>query len=113
MLDLYSDYLETLDTLQVDIYDVNNSWTPNVDIQTQLSLMVSFTSQQLFTLSFNARQEREYQLLEDSNLIILTHRFVGLDANDQNLEEFRQLNNIRNNELYKIKKDRIIKYYAD
>lgn len=113
MLDLYSDYLETLDALQVDIYDVNNSWTPNIDIQTQLSLMVSFTSQQLFTLSFNARQEREYQLLEDSNLIILTHRFVGLDANDQNLEEFRQLNNIRNNELYKIKKDRIIKYYAD
>ena len=27
-------------------------------------------------------------------------------------EEFRKLNNIRNNELFKIKKDRIIKYYA-
>lgn len=112
MLDLYSDYLETLDTLQIEVYDINNAWSPDIDIQSQLSLMVSFTSQQLFTLSFNARQEREYQLLEDSNLIILTHRFVGLDPNDENLGEFRQLNNIRNNELYKIKKDRIIKYYA-
>lgn len=112
LLNLYNDYLSTLDSLQVDNYDINNAFSPDSDVQLELSTLVSFVSQQLFLLSFNARQERSYQLLEDSNLIILTHRFVGLDANDENIEEFRQLNGIRNNELYKVKKDRIIKYYA-
>ena len=112
MLDTYNDYLETLDLQQVDIYDVDNSFSPNASIQTALAELIFFTSQQLFLLSFNARQERSYQLLKDSNLILLTHKFVGLDVDDENLEEFRQLNNIRNTELYKVKKGRVIRYYV-
>ena len=109
---LSDDYLETLDNNQINVYDIDNKWSQDLDIQQSLSELVSFANNQLFNLSFNARQERFYQLEKDSNLILLTHRFVGLDANDENIEAFRKLNNIRNNELFKIKKDRIIKYYA-
>ena len=112
LLDTYNDYLETVDLQQVDVYDIDNTWSPSVDVQTALSELVFFTSQQLFLLSFKARQERSYELLKDSNLILLTHEFMGLDSLDANLETFRQLNDIRNKELYKIKKGRVIKYYV-
>ena len=64
----------------------------------------------LFLLSFDARQERNFELTEDSNLILLTHKFMGL-ANDENLETFREINGIKNKELFKVKKGRVIKYF--
>lgn len=110
--EIYADYLKTLDNNQVSIYDVNNNWTPNALIQLNLMSLVSFTSNSLFLLSFDARQERLYELTEDSNLILLTHRFIGLDADDENIESFRKINNIKNDELYKIQKGRTIKYFV-
>ncbi len=98
--------------IQVSIYEINDSWFANTIIQNELSDLITFTSNSLFLLGLNARQERSIQLLKDSNLIVLTHRFVGLDADDKNIERFRKVNNIKNNELYKIKKDRTIKYFV-
>jgi len=109
---IYSDYLKTLDSNQVSIYDINNNWTPNALIQSNLISLVSFTSKNLFLLSFDARQERLYELTEDSNLIILTHRFLGLDADDKNIESFRKINGIKNDELYRVRKGRTIKYFV-
>ena len=74
--------------------------------------LVSFTSKNLFLLSFDARQERLYELTEDSNLIVLTHRFLGLDADDANIESFRKINDIKNDELYRVRKGRTIKYFV-
>lgn len=108
----YDDYLKILDSNQVSIYDVNNNWTPNALIQSNLMSLVSFTSKNLFLLSFDARQERLYELTEDSNLIVLTHRFLGLDADDANIESFRKINNIKNDELYRVRKGRTIKYFV-
>jgi len=109
---IYNDYLSTLDTAQVSIYDINNSWTPSSFIQSSLLSLITFTSNSLFLLSFDARQEREYELTQDSNLILLTHRFVGLDASDENIESFRRINNIKNDELFRVKKGRVIKYFV-
>lgn len=111
LTELYNDYLKTLDDNQVSIYDINNAWSPNILIQNSLIDIVSFTTKSLFSLSFNASQERIHELLYDSNLIILTHRFIGLDASDENIDNFRKINNIKNDELYKIKKGRLIKYF--
>ena len=74
--------------------------------------LVSFTSSGLFQLSFDARQERVYELTEDSNLILLTHKFLGLDADDKNMNAFRKINGIKNFEIYKIEKGRTIKYFV-
>ena len=109
---LYDIYLKKLDSNQVSIYDINNSWFANTIIQNELSDLITFTSNSLFLLGLNAKQERSIELLKDSNLIVLAHRFVGLDSDDKNIERFRQINNIKNNELYKIKKGRTIKYFV-
>lgn len=112
LIDLYDDYLSTLDANQVEIYDVENTWSPTIQIQSAIIDLVTFTSNSLFSLSFNARQERSYELKKDSNLILLTHRFIGLDASDKNIETFRKINNIKNDELYKVKEGRTIKYFV-
>lgn len=112
LTDLYGDYLKTLDANQVNIYDVENAWAPTIQIQTAVIDLVTFTSNSLFALSFNARQERVHELRKDSNIILLTHRFMGLDADDTNIETFKKINNIKNDELYKIKQGRTIKYFV-
>ncbi|AGF91154.1 hypothetical protein CHPG_00002 [Cellulophaga phage phi3:1] len=112
LIETYKDYLETLDSNQVDIYDTNNSWSPNFQIQNSLLELITFTSKSLFDLGFDAKQERTYELPSDSNLIVLTHRFMGLDANDENIETFRQINKIKNSEIYRVPKGRLIKYFV-
>lgn len=108
----YSDYLATMDENQVTVYDVDESWSPNVVVQSDISGLVSFTSSSLFLLSFDARQEREYELTEDSNIILLAHRFMGLDPDDKNIDTFRQINQIKNDELFKIRKGRVVRYFV-
>lgn len=112
VLDLYEDYLQTLDANQVDIYDIENTWNPTIQIQQPLVDLIFFTSKSLFLLSFNARQERTVELTEDSNLIILTHKYIGLDSEDRNLEIFKRINNIKNDELYKVPEGRTITYFV-
>jgi len=110
--DLYGDYLLTLDSYQVGIYEVETAWMPTVQIQNVLSDLVSFTSRSLFLLSFNVRQERTIELKKDSNLILIAHRFMGLDVDDKNIEALRKINGIKNNELFKLKIGRSIKYFV-
>lgn len=112
IVNTYNDYLTTLDSLQVDVYDVNNSWSPNVNIQFELSGLVSFTLKSLFIFAFEAKQEKTIELTENSNLILLTHRYMGLDENDNNIATFRMLNNIKNDEILEIKKGRLITYFV-
>lgn len=112
LFDVYNDYLQTLDGASVDIYDVENYWRPNVGVQTSLNELVYFTANALFSLSFNARQERTVELSEDSNLIVLTHRYLGLDSEDRNIELFKQMNDIKGSENFKLRKGRTIKYFV-
>ena len=51
-------------------------------------------------------------MTSDTNLIVLTHKYFGLDADDKNILAFKETNNIKNNELFKIPKGRVIKYYS-
>ncbi len=112
LIAVFEDYQQVLDDNQVDIYDVDNTWSPNGTIQQELASLVHFTSISLFELSFNARQERQFILDKDSNIILLTHRFLGLDENDENLDLFRKINNIKNKERFIIQKGRTVKYFV-
>ena len=111
LIESFDDYLKTLDDSQVEIYDIEDTWTPTIQIQLALADLVFFTSNFLFQLSFNARQERQIELTEDTNLIVLTHKYLGLDNDDANIEIFRRINNIKNDELFKVSKGRTIKYF--
>jgi len=107
---LYNDYLATIDANQIPLENINDEYSPDIDLQSSLIDLVTYTSQSLFVLSFDARQERSVILEKDSNLIVLTHRFLGL-ASDENLETFKRINNMGLSEIYRIKKGRLITYY--
>lgn len=110
-LNIYSDYLTTLDNNQVEINDIRNEYSPDVNLQQSLIDLVTYTSQSLFDLGFSAKQERTFIVDRDTNLIVLCHRFLGLDPDDENLMTFKRINNIKLNEIFKIKKGRLITYY--
>ena len=110
--EMYNEYLEILDNASVSIYDVENSWNADVTASTSLYDLVTYTLGNLFNLGLDSFQERIVTLEKDSNLILLTHKYLGLDASDENIENFRKINDIKLNELFKLKKGREIKYYV-
>jgi hypothetical protein len=111
VLGLYNNYLDLIDNASTSNYDIDNGYQPNAVVQSELHDLVMFTIANLFDLAFDAQQERIVYLPKDSNLVLLTHKYFGL-ANDENMQRFRQINNIKLKELFRIKKGRKIKYYV-
>lgn len=111
ILSLYDDYLSTVDSNITSVYDVDNNYQPYAVLQNDLYNLVMFTVSNLYSLAFEAQQERIVIVEKDTNIVLLCHRYYGI-ANDENLETFRTINNIRLNENFKIKKGRSIKYYV-
>lgn len=111
VLELYSLYLSTIDLHQVQIYDVSDAYIPNINIQIELNNLVSFTTGNLYNFAFNSKQLRTIYTSKNTNVILLTHRYMGL-ASDENLNNFIALNNIKLKELFIIKKGREIKYFV-
>lgn len=105
----YADYLAILDNAKVSISNVSNAYYPSPVAQVELYELVVETTGNLFSLAFNAKQQRVVETASETNLILLTHKYMGL-ASNENLEQFRELNNIRNNELFRIEKGREIKF---
>ena len=105
-------YLAFLDSLQTDRADSDDSYIPNFDSQNELNTLVNLTLSNLYNIAFSAKQEREYVLDKDSNPILLTHKFYGLDKNDLNLENFINTNDIGLTEILNIRKGRKIVYYV-
>lgn len=105
---LYNDYIKTLDKFKA----TSVSETHVLDFETQyiLKSIVSNSVFNVFSIAFKAKQERIIELEKDSNLIILTHRFLRLDTDDNNLENFRQMNNIINEKVFKVEKGTKITY---
>lgn len=112
IVSMYEQYLLLLDTAQVTIFDIENTFHADQLTQIELYELVVETTGNLFFLAFQAKQERTIEVDKDTNLILLTHKFLGAKEFDSNLEDFRELNNIRNDELFKIKKGRQIKYFV-
>lgn len=113
LLNIFENVLANLDIFSVDIFDVENSWSPNIDLQTQLRDLVFLTLRNLFSIAFEAKQERVAENEKDSNLILLAHKYMGgLDVDDAKIESFREINNIINDELLHIPKGRKIIYYV-
>lgn len=107
---VYEDYLQSIDMAQVDQYDTQNTWYPDVVLQKEVYDLIVKVVGNLYQIAFSAKQERIIELEKDSNVFLLTHRFMGL-SNDLNIESFRTINNIKGRELLKIKKGRKIKYF--
>lgn len=107
---LYADYLKTLDSFVVSVYDVSNAYIPDATAQQELSTLMNYSIANLYEFTFGTKRQRIVVLTKDSNVILLTHKYLGLDDLDENIDIFIQTNNIKFNELFALKKGREIKY---
>lgn len=112
LLEGYNAYIEALETLQSDNGASSSSYIPDYNTIAGLENVVNYTVSELFNIALNAKQERELVLEADSNVLILTHRLIGLDPAGDNVQEFMNNNNIGPSEILQLKKDRIVVYYV-
>jgi len=106
----YNTFILNLDSLQTLTGSTPTSYIPDANILENLSGFIKFTTANLLLIATNARQEVTLNLENDSNVILLTHRFYGLDPEDVNLDLFISTNNIGSKELFKLEKGRLITY---
>ena len=107
---LYQDYVQTLDDLSIGVNDVNNAYSPNAEAQAQINNLINYTLATLYTYTFGTKKEWIVVITKDTNIILLTHKYLGLDDNDENIDTMISTNNLLFNEKFSIKKGRQIKY---
>jgi hypothetical protein len=112
LIAIYNQFLADLDALQLADFTKNIIYVPSYTNISALNLLLNVTVSNLFSLALNAKQEFTVTLKKDSNLIVLTHMFYGLDELDENMDFFISTNNIGINEHLNIKKGREINYYV-
>lgn len=112
LTDMYNDYQSTLDLIYVPDVDFSKKYAAGVQTQTGLKSIIITTIGNMAVLAFAAKQERRVIVPTNTNLILLTHQYMGLDIEDVNLEQFRAINNIKNKKLFTVKKGTVIKYYV-
>lgn len=108
---LYNNYVSVLGQLQVGSGANPGDYNPNADSQIALNTIVNYAVSNLFAIALDGKQERSLFLDEDSNMIVLAHRFYGPGDSDTNILKFINENDIGLNEYLGIKKGRLIKYY--
>ncbi len=106
---LYSDYRNTLNEISIEINDVNNAFSPDAEAQGLLDSQIIYTIANVYSYTFGAKREYIVVLKNNSNPILLTHKYLGL-ASSENIDTFVKMNNIKFNELFMLKKGREIKY---
>ena len=84
-----------------DYYEDNNI-IPNYEMALAMDFMTNVTIGNLYKVGMSAKQERVIILENDSNPILLSHRFYGFS--DDALDKFIEENNISMNEMFIVKK---------
>lgn len=107
---LKDDYQNTLDELSSSVYEVNAPYTPDAEAQTQLDELLNYVIATLYTYTFGAKKEYIVNISKDTNIILLTHRYLGLDENDENIDTMIKTNNLLLNQKFLVKKGQQIKY---
>jgi hypothetical protein len=108
----FNTLVETLDSLQVSNGGINEYYIFSADLFFSLGYCVHLTLSNLILIALNGTQERFVYTTEDTNAIILAHRYYGADINDDNLQYFIDTNNFTYQQMIFIKKGTKIVYYA-
>jgi hypothetical protein len=111
LLDANTTYIQTLDGIQTANGGSIDSFVPDATALFQLNQLLNYTISNLFNIALDAKQERSIILEEDSNWIILAHRFYGLKSDDSTIEQMIRNNGGGLNELLQVRKNRKIVYY--
>ena len=105
-------YIQTLEGIQSENGGSVDSFIPDANALQQLNALLNYTVANLFVIAMDAKQERSIILEEDSNWIVLAHRFYGLKQDDSTIEELIKNNNAGLNEMLQVRKNRKIVYYV-
>lgn len=101
----YGKFLSVLASLE------GSDYTPDHDLMFSLNEQVNETCFYLYSIIFEAKQERTFYCDKDTNVILLAHRLYGL-ASEENIKTVKENNKIGLSELFNIKKGRSILYYV-
>lgn len=111
-LTAYNGYINTLQGLQSGNGYESGSYAPSAELLESISYAFNYAIANLFEIALTAQQQRIITLENDSNLVVQTHRFYGLDQEDENITRFIKTNNIGLNETLELKKGRKLVYYV-
>ncbi len=112
IINAYNQYMVDLDLLQTATGGTPDSFVPNADAIIALNQLVNLAISNLILISLGTKVERSIITESDTNLIILTHRFYGLDNVDKNIEELIANNGFGLNSILKVKKNTKVVYYV-
>lgn len=107
----YNAYLADLDAMQTTNGGSVNSFIPDGNIIISLNNLINTTVSNLYQIALNAKKQMTLFLEKDTNLILLTHRLYGLDANDENMDDLFTQNNWGLDHILQIKKGTTVTYY--
>jgi hypothetical protein len=105
-------YLTSIESIQTDNGGELDSYIPNYEPIKELVDLVNYTVVNLINIAVNSKTERSIILNYDTNAIELTHRLYGLDANDNNLNDLINQNDLSFDELLIIPQNKKIVYYV-
>ena len=112
IIDNYNTMVSTLDDMSTGDGGTLGGYVPNQTTLLQTQDIIFFTVKNLLAITVTSKQEHSYILDRDDDVINLTHRFYGLDSNDENLELFIETNEIGVNELLELKQGRQVVFYV-
>ena len=107
----YNEYIFLINSITYENGGNPSGWIPDYEFQLQLSKLVNYTVSNLLVIALDAKQEMSLVLEEDSNVIILAHRFFGLLDDDSTIDQFIANNKIGLSQLMQVKKGTVVIYY--
>ena len=107
----YNQFILTLDFLQEGSGGNPDDFVANSKVINALNDLVNFTISNLFSIGFEAKQERVYVTEYETNIILLAHRFYGPSSDDSHIDALMEQNGIGLNEILVIPKDKKMLYY--
>jgi hypothetical protein len=103
IFDFYEKIIEVADLLEI-----------NTDLIILLNGLINLTAAKLEAISFQARQQRTYELKIDSEIYTLVYKLIPCANSDEletEVERFISTNKIGGKELFELKAGRKLKYY--
>lgn len=108
----YETFLSDLGLMQSANNGSPSSYIPGYTSVFVFTQLISATIANLIDIALNGKREISVILLEDSNIILLTYKYYGLDAAGTNIQAFVDNNSLTWRDTLIIKKGREIFYYV-
>lgn len=108
----YNQFITDIDSIQSDNGGLVGNYIPDSTSIRGLYDTVKYTIANLYNIALNSKQQRTVILQNDTNWILLAHRYYGISEDDHEISLLMSQNNGGPNEMFQIKRGRVIVYYV-